>query len=232
MTVAAADAPPADVVFGLFGVGGFAREVMPFVHEAWALAEGSAGQPLPRACFVDKAAVQGSLNDVMCVDEQAFFDTCYRERWFNIAIADSRLRQRIAVNCEARGARPLTLRAANATVYADNTIGAGAILCAYSMVTSNVRIGRYFHANLYAYVAHDCVIGDFVTFAPRVHCNGNVHIHDHAYIGTGAILRNGTQERPLVVGEGAVVGMGAVVTKDVAPYTTVIGNPARVLQAV
>jgi acetyltransferase-like isoleucine patch superfamily enzyme len=73
------------------------------------------------------------------------------------------------------------------------------------------------------------VIGDFVTFAPGVHCNGNVLIEDHAYIGAGAILRQGKPGEPLVIGRGAVVGMGAVVTRNVAPGTTVVGNPARVM---
>jgi acetyltransferase-like isoleucine patch superfamily enzyme len=114
-------------------------------------------------------------------------------------------------------------------VYDGNQIGEGVILCDHTLVTSNARIGRFFHANIYSYVAHDCVIGDYVTFAPSVHCNGNVHIHRHAYIGTGAILKQGSPERPLVIGEGAVVGMGAVVTKDVPAHTTVVGNPARPL---
>ena len=63
-------------------------------------------------------------------------------------------------------------------------------------------------------------------------CNGSVVIEDHAYIGTGAMIRQGTPERPIVIGEGAVVGMGAVVTKSVAPYTTVFGNPAKLLNKV
>ena len=46
-----------------------------------------------------------------------------------------------------------------------------------------------------------------------------------AWIGAGAMLRAG-----ITIGEGARVGMGSVVLNDVAPNTTVVGNPARVLK--
>ena len=69
-----------------------------------------------------------------------------------------------------------------------------------------------------------------MTFAPKVSCNGNVHIQDYAYIGAGSVIKQGSAEKPLVIGEGAVIGMGAVVTKDVAPYEVVVGNPARSLK--
>ena len=108
-----------------------------------------------------------------------------------------------------------------------NNIGEGAIFCGFTHVTSDVKIGSFFHCNIYSYVAHDCVIGNYVTFAPQVCCNGNVHINDHAYIGTGAVIKQGTPEKPLVIGEGAIIGMGAVVTKDVAPHEVVVGNPAK-----
>jgi acetyltransferase-like isoleucine patch superfamily enzyme len=49
-----------------------------------------------------------------------------------------------------------------------------------------------------------------------------VAIHDHAWIGARAIVCPG-----VTVGEGAVVGAGAVVTRDVPPWTIVAGNPAR-----
>ena len=66
-----------------------------------------------------------------------------------------------------------------------------------------------------------------MTLAPRVCINGNTVIEDDVYIGTGAILKQGTPEKPLRIGKGAVIGMGAVVTKDVPPGAVVVGNPAR-----
>jgi acetyltransferase-like isoleucine patch superfamily enzyme len=97
-------------------------------------------------------------------------------------------------------------------------------------VTSNVRIGRFFQCNLNSYVAHDCVVGDFVTFAPNVHCNGRITIEDEVYVGTGAMIREGTDHDRIVIGRGAVIGMGAVVLRSVAPNAVVAGNPARVIR--
>ena len=106
------------------------------------------------------------------------------------------------------------------------TIGCGSILSPFVTLTSNISIGRHFHANLYSYVEHDCVIGDYVTFAPGVKCNGNVIVEDYAYLGAGAVIKQGLPSAPIVIGRGAVVGMGAVVTKSVLPGQTVVGNPA------
>lgn len=54
---------------------------------------------------------------------------------------------------------------------------------------------------------------------------GPVRIHDKVWIGFNAIVLKG-----VTIGEGAVVAAGAVVTKDVAPYTVVAGNPAQVVR--
>ena len=145
-------------------------------------------------------------------------------------IADYKIRKKVVEQYVISGCHPLSIRAANSLVLDRAELGVGSILCGFTHLTSDVKIGDYFHCNIYSYVAHDCVIGDFVTFAPQVCCNGNVHVHDYAYIGTGAVLKQGTPDKPLVIGEGAVIGMGAVVTKDVAPYEVVVGNPAKPLR--
>ncbi|MFT0213979.1 CatB-related O-acetyltransferase [Pseudomonas sp. F1_0610] len=54
---------------------------------------------------------------------------------------------------------------------------------------------------------------------------GDTHIGDGAWIGMRAMLMPG-----VCIGEGAVIASGAIVTKDVAPYTVVAGNPAKVVK--
>jgi len=58
-------------------------------------------------------------------------------------------------------------------------------------------------------------------FADR---GGDVNIGDRVWIGYRAVVLPGIR-----VGDGAVVGAGAVVTKDVPPFAIVAGNPARII---
>lgn len=218
------------LALGLYGASGFGREVMPLIREYVEDLKKSNGKLICTFYFIDDNPESHETNGVKIISSAAFFELDCEIKLFNIAIGNSKIREFLANQCIERGAEPLSLLSSRALIYDHNQIGCGAILCANSIITSNAKIGKFFQSNIYSYVAHDCVIGDYVTFAPNVHCNGNVHIHDHAYIGTGAILRQGTPEKPLIIGEGAVVGMGAVVTKDVPAHTTVVGNPARIYQ--
>lgn len=222
--------PANKIIFGLFGAGGFAREIMPIVRESLLPIYQPAVLASIQLFFVEVNPPKNEVNGIPAISEEEFFKLESSKKLFNVAIGDSKIREKITENCIKNGVIPQTLRSVNTTIYDNNEIGEGAIICAYSTITSDAKIGKFFHSNIYSYVAHDCVIGDYVTFAPNVHCNGNIHIHNHAYIGTGAIIKQGWPAKPLIIGEGAIVGMGAVVTKDVEPYTTVVGNPAKPFQ--
>lgn len=207
-------------LIGIYGASGFGREVMPVARENYASDD-------CELVFIDDNPELDEVNGTRVLSYSGFLEKEAEEKRVSVAIADARLRQKIEERCYADGIKPASINAPNNVVLDEVEIGSAFILCPFVTLTSNVTIGQSFHANIYSYVAHDCVIGDYVTFAPAVKCNGNVVVEDFAYIGTGAVIKQGKPGEPLVIGEGAVVGMGAVVTKSVPPGVTVIGNPAK-----
>jgi sugar O-acyltransferase (sialic acid O-acetyltransferase NeuD family) len=206
----------------IFGASGCGRGVMPLARVQWA----SSGEP-HQLLFVDDRPSAYEYNGHRILTYAEWLAQPATSRHINIAIANSALRQKLVERCLADEVKFFEVRAANVVVLDDVMLGEGAILCPFVTLTSNIRIGKHFHANLYSYVEHDCVIGDYVTFAPGVKCNGNVVVEDHAYIGAGVVIKQGQPGQPIVIGRGAVVGMGAVVTKSVPPGVTMAGNPAK-----
>lgn len=219
-------------MYAIYGASGCGRGVLPLARDALS----SAGEIAEHVVFVDDAVLGGLLprkvngHHVLSYDEYRRQDVPIKR--IVLAIANPSVRARLAERCTDDDIGFFEVRASNVVIMDDVEIGPGAILSPFVTVTSNVRIGRHFHANLYSYVEHDCVIGDFVTFAPGVKCNGNIVVEDFAYIGAGAVIRQGRAGQPMVIGRGATVGMGAVVTKSVPAGETVVGNPARPLRRV
>ena len=210
-------------LIGIYGASGFGKEVMPLVRQHYSQLNQD------NIVFIDDGGRLEQLDGYKVLSYQQFMQHPATQKAVTIAIADSQVREKLNAKLVQDNIEIINVIANNALQYDNITMGKGSIICGFVHLTSNIKIGKGFHANIYSYIAHDCVIGDFVTFAPRVSCNGNVHIEDHAYIGTGAVLRQGTPDKPLIIGKGAIVGMGAVVTKDVPAGTTVVGNPARPL---
>lgn len=204
---------------GIYGAGGCGRGIMPLLAEQV--------RETAELVFIDDSCQTDRVNGYPVWTWETFLAKADRERSIAIAIANSSIREQIDRKRRAAAVDLIDIVSRNSVMMDDVEIGAGCLISPFVTMTSNIRIGTHFHCNIASYVEHDCRIGDYVTFAPGVRCNGNVHVADHAYIGSGAIIKNGTPDKPLVIGAGAVVGMGAVVTRDVSPGVVVAGNPAR-----
>jgi sugar O-acyltransferase (sialic acid O-acetyltransferase NeuD family) len=213
--------------YGLIGAGGHGREVMPMLRSM--LQEEILLGAAELVFVAEGACDMVEVNGYPLITLDAFYNL-QNPKQFNVAIGDSGVRERLAEDCLSHLIEPFPIIARGVVILDNNELGVGCMLSTNTIITSNVKIGCFFHANCQCNIAHDCIIGDYVTLAPGVRLNGNIVIEDHVYIGSGAIIRQGSQGKPVVIGEGAVIGMGAVVIGDVQPHTTVVGNPARLLE--
>lgn len=93
--------------------------------------------------------------------------------------------------------------------------GMGVIVCAGSILTTDIVIGNHVQINLNCTIGHDAVIGDYTTLSPAVNISGWVHLGKRVFVGAGAVFINGTETNPLIVGDDVVIGAGACVTKSI-----------------
>lgn len=207
----------------IFGAGGFGREVASWAGRAlWR------GEGFEVAAFIDDHAPAAELNGrpVLTLERAA---AQHPGAYVIATVGDPGLRERLIGKALAAGlaaSAPLL----HPSVEYDHeyvSFAEGVVVCAGSILTVNISVQAHAQINLDCTVGHDAVIGAYSTLSPGVHISGNVTLEPHTFLGTGAVTVNGLPGKPLVIGEGAVVGAGAVVTKDVPAGLTVTGVPAR-----
>ena len=137
-------------------------------------------------------------------------------------------------------------------------IGEGTRVWQYVVILPGAVIGRDGNICSHCFIENKVIVGDRVTVKCGVQLWDGVTLEDDVFVGPNATFTNDLQPRSrnsaaqllptvvkkgasiganatilpgLTIGEGAMVGAGSVVTKDVPPRTLVVGNPARVVRS-
>jgi sugar O-acyltransferase (sialic acid O-acetyltransferase NeuD family) len=185
----------------LVGYGGHAREVM-----------SQMGEKL--TCFVDdNYVVEGT-------EPLSKFDP--KEYELMIAVANSRDRYDITQRLP-KETKYFTWVHPTALIMDDNIeIGEGSFIGAYSILTTNINIGKHTILNRGNHIGHDCEIGDYFSAMPGAIVSGNVKIYDIVYMGNNSSIKEKLSINSLVT-----IGMNSAVVKNIEEDGIYVGCPAK-----
>ena len=114
-------------------------------------------------------------------------------------------------------------------------VGRGTNIGSMSHIGNNVKIGKDCRIQGSVYIADGCSIGSNVFIGPGATITNDryppsggqwspVIVEDDVIIGANATIICG-----VTIGEYALIGAGAVIVKDVPPFSLVVGNPGRII---
>ncbi len=141
---------------------------------------------------------------------------------FIIAIGDNFYRKRIARFLKSKYAKVIH---ESAIIDESVSIGNGTVIYAGSIVQPNTTIGEHVIINTSASIDHDNTIEDFAHLSPNATLCGSVYIGEGTHVGAGAVIIPETK-----IGKWCIIGAGSIITKDVPDFSTVVGNPGRIIK--
>ena len=206
----------------IYGASGFGREV------AWLVESCQDGRVI--ACFIDDdEKKQGIvLNDVPVLSLVQAAEQ-HPDAKIVGGIGNPRIRELLMKKAAACGFGFDTLVHPRVEMSKWVEMGIGTVICAGNILTTNIRLGSHVQINLDCTIGHNVELNNYTTLAPGVHISGCVYCGKRVYIGTGAVIINGTQEDPITIGDDAIIGAGACVTKSIPACQTWVGVPAKQL---
>ena len=204
----------------IVGAGGFGREVawlverVNDVNKEWNL----------KGFIDDNEAVHNTIEGgYQVIGGCDYLMNLQEEVWAYCAVGNAAVREKIInkfANCQHIKWATLV----DPSVISSNrvAIGEGTIICAGTIITVDIEIGKHVIINLDCTIGHDDIIEDFVTIYPSVNVSGNVHVERNVELGTGAQIIQGKK-----IGRNTIVGAGSVVVKDLPEKCTAVGSPAK-----
>ena len=141
---------------------------------------------------------------------------------FIIALGEPEHRKRLYERVKNEGYGFKTLIHPSANISPSASIGEGTIIQYCTSISSDTKIGDNCFFQASALIGHDCLIRDHCVVSSHVAISGHVSIGEKTYIAPGVMVKDRVN-----IGFDSVIGMGAIVQRDIPDNVIALGNPAR-----
>lgn len=142
-----------------------------------------------------------------------------------IAIADTRTRYSLAKNLKEAGYEFATIIDPTVRMGRKVNIGEGTIICANTLFTTNIEIGKHCILNVNCSFGHDTQVYDFVSIMSHTAIAGDVEIGEGCYFGLNCTCINMVK-----LGPWSKYGAGSVIVQDMPSNIVAVGVPAKVIK--
>lgn len=213
------DSMPADVPIGIFGTGGHGREI------AWLLEEFGVARQRCRFVVDPEFLGRDTVADLQVMTTDAF-SASHARAPIIVAVGDPQGRRAIVGRLSSRGHSFPSVNATGRRLSSSVALGAGVVLFPGTILTVDIALADHVHVNVNCSLSHDVRIGAFSTLSPGSTVCGRVQIGSGVFVGAATCILNGSDERPIAVGDNARIAAGSVVTGSVDPDALVAGVPA------
>lgn len=140
---------------------------------------------------------------------------------FVIANGEPSVRELLYGKIKAAGYPMATLIGPHCRILPETEIGEGCIL-GNCNISTHVRLGANLLINAGAIIGHDVAIKDHSIISSGTFLGGGTQIGKRVYIAPGALVKD-----RIKIGDDAIVGLGAVILRNVRAESIMIGNPAK-----
>lgn len=140
---------------------------------------------------------------------------------FICAIAVPRVREKLVIELQNRGAVFINLIHKTAQISPNSQMGIGNIICCFALLSCDCRIGNHVIMNCRSGVGHDASIGDYSSLMGNVSILGGVKVGRSTFWGEGACALPNSK-----IEDEAFITIRSVVFKKVKKGMKVFGNPA------
>ena len=201
----------------IVGAGGFGREVLQWARDAWPAQAGLIAGFL--SADADRLHASG-CNLPILADPTVYIPQ--PGDGLVLAIGIIEIRRRVAESLASRGGEFLTLIHPTAIVAPTAMIGAGSIVCPYSILSDSANIGRCVLLNYHASLGHDASAGDHAVLSPYASLGGHAHIAEDVFMGLHASVGPGKR-----VGARSKISANSCALCDVPADSIIFGVPGR-----